>query len=178
MPLLSFKSNAKPSTFGYPPPLEEKKKEDKEKVATAVLSITARQKKKEAEKKKEKEGEKMEVDEEKKEKKEEAKDKDKDKSDKSEDKDKDKKKEEEPNFELRANPARVIKPQMKVISLEDSVYEPIKDIGIGGIIMMRNTTGEACQIVEPVPVAKFSSNDSEGEEPEPPEPFTYVEADD
>merc|ERR1719415_296386 len=52
MPVLQYRSNAKPSTYGYPPPLEEKKKEDKEKVATAVLSITAKQKKKEAEKKK------------------------------------------------------------------------------------------------------------------------------
>merc|ERR1712110_960715 len=67
MPVLGVKSNAKPSTYGYPPPLEEKKKEDKEKVATAVLSITAKQKKKEAEKRKEHgkeqpKEEKMEVD--------------------------------------------------------------------------------------------------------------------
>ena len=32
MPKLSFKSNAKPSTYGYPAPLEEKKKEAGEKV--------------------------------------------------------------------------------------------------------------------------------------------------
>ena len=54
-----FRSNAKPSTYGYPAPLEEKKKEDKEKVATAILSITVKQKRKAAEKKKEEE--KMEV---------------------------------------------------------------------------------------------------------------------
>merc|ERR1712083_1194812 len=59
-PVVQFKSNAKPSMFGYPPNLEEKKKEDKEKVTTAVLSITNKQKKKEEEKK-----EKMEVDEDK-----------------------------------------------------------------------------------------------------------------
>merc|ERR1712168_1083978 len=71
MPVVKFKSNAKPSTFGYPPNLEEKKKEDKEKVTTAVLSITNKQKKKEAEKKKGKDGEeKMDVDEKKEEKKE------------------------------------------------------------------------------------------------------------
>merc|ERR1712179_573346 len=40
MPVIKFKSNAKPSMYGYPAMLEEKKKEDKEKVATAVLSIT------------------------------------------------------------------------------------------------------------------------------------------
>ena len=32
MPKVSFKSNAKPSTYGYPAPLEEKKKEAGEKV--------------------------------------------------------------------------------------------------------------------------------------------------
>merc|ERR1711930_44672 len=67
MPVLGVKSNAKPSTYGYPPPLEEKKKEDKEKVATAVLSITAKQKKKNAEKGKKDGEEKMDVDTEKKE---------------------------------------------------------------------------------------------------------------
>jgi hypothetical protein len=58
MPRIEFRSNARPSTFAYPPPLEEKKDKSKEKVETAVLSTTARQKRKEAEKKKE---EKMEV---------------------------------------------------------------------------------------------------------------------
>ena len=29
MPAIQFKSSAKPSTYGYPAPLEEKKKEDK-----------------------------------------------------------------------------------------------------------------------------------------------------
>merc|ERR1712204_118991 len=90
MPVMGVKSNAKPSTYGYPAPLEEKKKEDKEKVATAVLSITAKQKKKEAEKRKgDKDApavvEKMEVDEKKEEKKEE-------------------KKVEEPTFEILQNP--------------------------------------------------------------------------
>ncbi|MCL4127940.1 UNVERIFIED_CONTAM: hypothetical protein GTU68_019300 [Idotea baltica] len=70
MPKMSFISNAKPSTYGYPPALEEKKKEVAEKV-TAVLSITAKAKKKDDErKKKEQKEEKMEVDEEKKEEKE------------------------------------------------------------------------------------------------------------
>merc|ERR1712066_202910 len=71
MPVVKIRSGAKPSMFGYPPNLEEKKKEDKEKVTTAVLSITNKQKKKEAEKKKGKDGEeKMEVDENKEDKKE------------------------------------------------------------------------------------------------------------
>merc|ERR1711962_1163513 len=82
MPVAQFKSSAKPSTYGYTPNIEEKKKEDKEKVATAVLSITAKQKKKNDEEDKK---EKMEVDEDKKEVEE-------------------KKKEPEPNFKMLSNP--------------------------------------------------------------------------
>merc|ERR1712102_128832 len=124
MPVVKFRSAAKPSTYGYPPALEEKKKEDKEKVTTAVLSITNKQKKKEAEKKKGKDGEeKMDVDEKKEEKKEKMED--------------DKKADEpEPNFELLSNPARVMKAQLRVVSLEDGKYRPMKDISIGGVIML------------------------------------------
>merc|ERR1719429_879820 len=62
MPVIKIRSAAKPSTYGYPPALEEKKKEDKEKVTTAVLSITNKQKRKDAEKKKGKDSEeKMDV---------------------------------------------------------------------------------------------------------------------
>ena len=118
MPVVKFRSGAKPSTFGYPPNLEEKKKEDKEKVTTAVLSITNKQKKKEAEKKKGKDGEeKMDVDEKKEEKKEKMEvDEKKDEEKKDE---KEKSDEPEPNFEMLSNPARVMKAQLKVISLED-----------------------------------------------------------
>lgn len=35
MPKTDFRSNAKPSTFAYPPPLEEKKKEESEKVVVS-----------------------------------------------------------------------------------------------------------------------------------------------
>ena len=123
MPVVKFRSAAKPSTYGYPPALEEKKKEDKEKVTTAVLSITNKQKKKDAEKKKGKDGEeKMDVDEKKDDKKEkmdvdEKKDDDK-KEDKKEEKEKEKD-EPEPNFEMLSNPARVMKAQLKVVTLED-----------------------------------------------------------
>lgn len=176
MPVISFKSNVKPSTYGYPAPLEEKKKEDKEKVATAILSITAKQKKKEAEKKKDKDssGEKMDVDEEK-----EKASKDQEKE-KKESADKDKKdeeaktKKEEATFDTLSNPARVMKPQLKVITLEDPKYKPLKDIVIGGIVLLKNNTGEPCEIVEPVAVKKLASDDEEPE-PEPPEPFEYTE---
>lgn len=48
MPKLEFRSNARPSMFAYPPPLEEKKREEREKVTTAVLSIAARARRREA----------------------------------------------------------------------------------------------------------------------------------
>ena len=121
MPVAQFKSSAKPSTYGYTPNIEEKKKEDKEKVATAVLSITAKQKKKNAEKGKKDGEEKMDVDTEKKEDKKEKMEVDEDKKEVEE-----KKKEPEPNFEMLSNPARVMKAQLKVISLEDGEYNIVR----------------------------------------------------
>merc|ERR1739848_358758 len=157
MPVMGIKSNAKPSTYGYPPPLEEKKKEDKEKVATAVLSITAKQKKKEAEKRKENKDtpavvEKMEVDEKKEEKKEEA------------------------TFEILQNPCRVVRPQLNVIAMEEAnKFKATKDFSIGGIIMVKRIDGgdENEAIVEPVTIKKALVESED--EPEPPEPFEYTE---
>merc|ERR1719430_2768233 len=148
MPVVKFKSNAKPSMYGYPPALEEKKKEDKEKVTTAVLSITNKQKKKEEEKKDEKSEE--------------------------------EKKEPEALFEMLSNPARVMKAQLKVINMEDGKYRPMKDISIGGIVLLdRAELGaeDEEQIVEPMEVNKgaSSSSEEEGEEPAPPEPFQWTE---
>merc|ERR1719225_1271108 len=183
MPVVKFRSAAKPSTYGYPPALEEKKKEDKEKVTTAVLSITNKQKKKDAEKKKGKDGEeKMDVDEKKDDKKEkmdvdEKKDDDK-KEDKKDEKEKEKD-EPEPNFEMLSNPARVMKAQLKVVTLEDEKYMPMKNISIGGVIILDRAqleNDEKEEIVEPILVNKGgSSTDSEEEEPAPPEPFEYTE---
>jgi len=157
MPVVQFKSNAKPSTYGYPAPLEEKKKEDKEKVATAILSITVKQKRKQAEKNK-KEEEKMEVDE------------------KKEEEVKKEEKKEEPLFENLSNPARVVKSQLRVVQLEQEKYQPVKDLGIGGIVILNNVSGEKDTIVEPMVVVKADSKDEEeGTEPEPPQPFMYTE---
>merc|ERR1712127_721152 len=89
---------------------------------------------------------------------------------------KEKKPEPEPNFEMLSNPARVMKAQLKVISLEDGRYRPMKDLSIGGIVMLDNTSGEAEEIVEPMEVNKTTtSTDEEGEEPSPPEPFEWKE---
>merc|ERR1712123_327290 len=158
MPVVKFRSNAKPSTYGYPPAIEEKKKETNEKVSTAILSITAKQKKKQAEKKSD---DKMDVDEKKVE---------------TEKKEEEKEKEPEPAFEMLSNPARVMKAQLRVTSIDDGKYKPMKGITIGGIVLMDNTSGEAEEVVEPMEVSKeATSTEEEGEEPGPPEPFTYEE---
>jgi 26S proteasome regulatory subunit N2 len=122
MPVVQVRSNAKPSTYGYTPNIEEKKKEDKEKVATAVLSITAKAKKKLGEKGKKDGEEKMDVDTEKKDDKKEkmeVDEKDEKKDEKVDEKKEPEKKEPEATFELLANPARVMKAQLKVVTLED-----------------------------------------------------------
>ncbi|CAC5372015.1 PSMD1 [Mytilus coruscus] len=158
MPILEFRSNAKPSHYAYPPPLEDKKEKTKEKVETAVLSITAKQKKKEAEKK-EKE-EKMDVDDEKKDD-EKEKEKADDKKEKKEEERKEEKMEEsstekkekepEPTFQILTNPARVMKQQLKVINMpEGSRYKPIKEVSSGGIILLKNCNpDEKEEIIEP-----------------------------
>ncbi|XP_076096035.1 26S proteasome non-ATPase regulatory subunit 1-like isoform X2 [Mytilus galloprovincialis] len=182
MPILEFKSNAKPSHYAYPPPLEDKKEKAKEKVETAVLSITAKQKKKEAEKK-EKE-EKMDVDDEKKDD-EKEKEKADDKKEKKEEERKEEKMEEtptekkekepEPTFQILTNPARVMKQQLKVVNMpEGSRYKPIKEVSSGGIILLKNCNpDEKEEIIEPV--ATGGPKAEEEEEPEPPEPFEWTE---
>merc|ERR1712147_444004 len=157
MPAAQFKSSAKPSTYGYTPNIEEQKKENAEKG------------KKDGE-------EKMDVDTEKKEDKKEKMEVDEDKKEVEE-----KKKEPEPNFEMLSNPARVMKAQLKVISLEDARYRPMKDLSIGGIVMLNRTDkgDKEEEIVEPMEVNKASTgSEEEGDEPAPPEPFEWREDED
>ena len=156
MPKVQYKSNCKPSTFAYPAPLEVPKEKEKEKVSTAVLSITAKAKKKEKEKEK-KEEEKMEVDE----------------AEKKEEKEK--KKEPEPNFQLLDNPARVMPAQLKVLSMPETCrYQPFKPLSIGGIIILKDTSEDIEELVEPV-AAHGPKIEEEEQEPEPPEPFEYID---
>uniref|UniRef100_A0A8C9UAH9 26S proteasome non-ATPase regulatory subunit 1 n=1 Tax=Scleropages formosus TaxID=113540 RepID=A0A8C9UAH9_SCLFO len=155
MPKVQYRSNCKPSTFAYPPALEVPKEKEKEKVSTAVLSITAKAKKKEKEKK-EKEEEKMEVSEKK-------------------DEEKEKKKEPEPSFQLLENPARVMPAQLKVLSMiETCRYQPFKPLHTGGIIIMKDTSEEEEELVEPVS-AHGPKIEEEEQEPEAPEPFEYID---
>ncbi|KAI2650136.1 26S proteasome non-ATPase regulatory subunit 1 [Labeo rohita] len=168
MPKVQYRSNCKPSTFAYPPPLEVPKEKEKEKVSTAVLSITAKAKKKEKEKeKKEKEEEKMEV--------ETQAEAEKEKKDEEKEKEKEKKKEPEPNFQMLENPARVMPAQLKVLAMPDSCrYQPFKPLHTGGIIILKDTSEEEEELVEPVS-AHGPKIEEEEQEPEAPEPFEYID---
>lgn len=225
MPRFEMRSAAKPSLYAYPPPLEEKKAEEREKVATAVLSIAARQKRRETADSKE--DVKMEVDEDVKDvlKKATA---SKEEAAKAEaakgaaaagvstdepmketepllpkatetaaaaaaaDKKKApeaaaaataaataqapvKAKEPEPTHEILQNPARVLRQQLRVTTLLDNQrYHPMKDISIGGIIVMKHTLPEQAEILVE-PVAAYGPKGEDAKEPEAPEPFEYTE---
>ncbi|KAG8225642.1 hypothetical protein J437_LFUL010327 [Ladona fulva] len=95
----------------------------------------------------------------------------------SEKRSKDEERKEEPTFEVLGNPARVMKQQLKFIQLvEGSGYTPVKDVAIGGIVMVRragSSDGDEEELVEPV--AAFGPKPVEDNEPEPPEPFEYTE---
>lgn len=191
MPKTQFTSNAKPSVYAYPEALQPPKKEEKEKVSTAILSITAkakaRQKKNQddamdvddkADTKKDDKSEKeMET--------EKITEKDEDESEKStkdaesaeKKKDESEKKKDEPDFEMIDNPARVIPPQLKRLSLPStSRYQPLKPVNVGGIILMKDSLeNEPEELIEPLPASTTPGTEAEEDEPEPPEPFEYTE---
>lgn len=204
MPQLDIKSNSKPSLYAYPAPLEEKKREERERVTTAVLSIAAAKARRKAHGTDGSASgsitssttSKMDVDEE--EKKEEKKpsktpnlnitfhgkyDKDKDVSTSKDAKKEEKegeekeikeKKEPEPTFEILSNPARVMRQQLKNITVvEGSGLIPLKDVTIGGIVMLHHSGDVEQVLVEPV--AAFGPKTEEEKEPEPPEPFEYLD---
>jgi len=194
MPKLQFCSNAKPSMYAYPEALQPPKKEEKEKVSTAILSITAKSK---ARQKKANPDEAMDVDDksegnkgsksEKSEKEiesEKAVEKDEDESEKpsiEEDKEKKKdeaeKKKEEADFEMVDNPARVIPPQLKRLTLPSTCrYQPLKSVNVGGIILMKDSMeNEPEDLIEPLPASATPGTETEEDEPKPPEPFEYIE---
>ncbi|XP_065164935.1 26S proteasome non-ATPase regulatory subunit 1-like isoform X2 [Atheta coriaria] len=168
MPILQFKSNAKPSTYGYPPAVEEKKREELIRGSSALLSVAARKKKK-YDKLKSKLDENL--------KKAHASSKSGNKSisnDKEKDKEKPKETEKEADFEIISNPARVMQPQLKaVVFVTDGNHVPIKDVSNGGIIMLKRCKIEEEEIVEFV--SAHGPSMSEEKEPEPPQPFEWHE---
>lgn len=83
-------------------------------------------------------------------------------------------KEPEPSFEILHNPARVMRQQLKVISIaEGTPYMPLKDVTIGGIIMMQHNASGDQVLVERV--AAYGPKNDDLKEPEAPEPFEYIE---
>lgn len=85
-------------------------------------------------------------------------------------------KEPEPNFEILQNPARVMRQQLKVISIVDGQsYVPLKDVSIGGIIVTQRSgkSSDAEELVEPIAACGPKGDDAK--EPEAPEPFEYIE---
>lgn len=165
MPKIEFLSSAAPSVFGYPPAMEEKKDAKKDKVEKAVLSITSKQKRRDAAKTEEK----MDVDDKA------AAVKDTKEAD-SKETEKEVEKPKEPEFELLQNPTRVIKPQLKVISQpKGSRYQPLKDVACGGIIMLRDTQSDQPETIVETVKAGGPVKEEETSEPEPPEPFEWIE---
>ncbi|XP_058443790.1 26S proteasome non-ATPase regulatory subunit 1 [Malaya genurostris] len=83
-------------------------------------------------------------------------------------------KEPEPSFEILHNPARVMRQQLKVVSIaEGTSYVPLKDVTIGGIVMMQhNATGEQLLVER---VTAYGPKNDDLKEPEAPEPFEYIE---
>lgn len=158
MPKVEFLSNAQPSVFGYPAPMEEKKVDKKEKLEKAVLSTTSKKHRRDLDKKTDKGEEKMDVDE-------------KTKSEETEKKEKEK----EPDFEMLQNPARVIKPQLRVISLKNSRYQPLKDVSNGGFIILKDTQSDQPENLVELVKAGGPVKEEEQAEPEPPEPFEWIE---
>uniref|UniRef100_A0A158Q8H6 RPN2_C domain-containing protein n=1 Tax=Elaeophora elaphi TaxID=1147741 RepID=A0A158Q8H6_9BILA len=157
MPKTEFRCNAKPSTFAYPPPLEEKKKEENEKVETAVLSVTHKKKPSILDR-----STATVV-------KEEAKTEEKTEKEKEEEMEVDntpatavvadstaamstataansehklvepKSKEPEPTNYTLQNPARIVRLQLKTLQMtENNRYKPLKALSQGGIIMLRD----------------------------------------
>lgn len=83
-------------------------------------------------------------------------------------------KEPEPTFEILQNPARILRQQLRVISVVDNQhYVPLKDVSIGGIIVMQHTAGGEEALVEPV--AAYGPKNEDAKEPDAPEPFEYIE---
>merc|ERR1711988_637022 len=194
MPKFSFKSNAKPSLFAYPPETKPEEKKSVGKVSTAILSTSAKAQARRKEREAENE---MDVDKAKETEKNKEKDKEKDKEkekekDKEKEKEKDKEqenesaeaklaekpKEPEPPFEILQNPARVTVAQVKYVTFDaDERYVPVEKGEISGIIMLKDLKPDQPEeLIKPQAVASTqaaASAPAEEQEPEPPAPFNY-----
>lgn len=146
-------------------------KEEKEKAASAAAGTSS----KKDEEKPAKEEKSAKTDDKKKDDKEKEKDKKKDDDGKeTATKDAPARKEPEPNFEILQNPVRVMRPQLKVMSVpEGQNFVPLKEVSIGGIIVMQHVGQSDQELVEPV--AAYGPKNEDVKEPDAPEPFEYIE---
>jgi len=173
LPKFTFKSNARPSLFAYPPEVKPPEVKAPTKVSTAVLSYAKGKGKAQAKPTP------MEVDKPEIKSKEEQ---DKDKQENKEEKKEEEKKpeEEEPLFEIKTNPARITILQTHHLSFDvDTRYQPIKQHDVFGIVVLRDLKpGEPEDLV--TPTGHFATTTAAGPaqdepEPEPPAPFQWVE---
>eukprot|EP01116_Phalansterium_solitarium_P020847 TRINITY_DN6290_c0_g1_i1.p1 TRINITY_DN6290_c0_g1~~TRINITY_DN6290_c0_g1_i1.p1 ORF type:complete len:990 (+),score=381.70 TRINITY_DN6290_c0_g1_i1:71-3040(+) len=135
LPVMQFKSNARPSTFAYPAAREAPTTVAPEKVKTAVLSVARR--KELRDKKSHDKKDAMEIERQASEKKEDT------------EKKEEKKEEEkepsppEPEFELKSNPARVTQAQLRHLSFDvDPRWRPVKTANVWGIVMLQDRQPE------------------------------------
>jgi len=75
------------------------------------------------------------------------------------------------------NPCRAMPSQLKVLTLPESRYTPLKPATIGGILILQDSKeDEPEDLIEPLPASSVpGSEEDEGEEPSMPEPFEYVD---
>jgi len=181
MPTASFKSNARPELFAYPPMKEEKKKDAGPAAPTAVLSITDKAKKRALKRTNSTGG--MDVEDKKDttdDKKEDEKESENDKEFEEEKKEEEKKEEEKKpkDHEILYNPARVTIAQREHISFDQqSRYRPVRPGRItgSGIILLTDASPNEEQVIVQVSIPGVAADEPEGDEPEPPSPFEYAE---
>lgn len=176
-----FNSDAPPSLFAYPPPMEMKKEEKKKKVKKATLSVTAK-----AQAKAKKKGDDAKMDtvdekdedtemadkEEKKEEGDEKKEEEEEEEEKKEDK---KEKKKEANNEELSNPARVTWKQQTVLTYDSTQrYQPVKKVLCPGVVMLRDQQpGDKEDFVEQA-APKIGVPGISDDEPEAPKPFEFL----
>jgi len=183
VPKFTFKSNARPSLFAYPPEVKPPTTTAPTKVSTAVLSYsrkapttstpaapkasTAKPAAAKAE------AEPMDIDKE-------GKEKEKGATEEKEKEKEKKKKEPEPHSETKENPGRVTLAQLPYITFDtpDARYTPVKRGEVFGIVILHdNRPGEPEEFVAAGKLASGGAPAQDEEpEPEPPAPFQWTEA--
>jgi len=169
LPKYTFKSNARPSLFAYPPEVKPPTAVAPSKVSTAVLSysrgksatkpVTHKTTTDTIELSSSKANE----------------EKGKDEEQKPDEEKRKEPKEPEPQFEIKSNPARVALGQLQYLSFDvDARYTPVKTGEVFGIVLLHNNRlGEPEELVSQT--GKLGITTTEEAEPEPPAPFQWSE---